>query len=243
MGVVGLGGLAVPDEPVAQREISRGKLVAWLVFVTALAALAYYARFAIQESADERDLLYSYATAVGALVQYGLMLGVTLLIARGTDVRRTLALQRPRSLGRATWQTAAALAAIWITGVALSPLLSAGEEQGFVPDRWEPEHAGALAANVVVVVLVGPAVEELVYRGLGYSALRAHAGAALAVVVSAAAFAGAHGLLVGLPILFVFGVVVALLRRATESVYPGMVLHGVFNGIALALGIAFGDKF
>jgi membrane protease YdiL (CAAX protease family) len=241
MGAVGVGGVALSDEQAARPEISRGKLVAWIVFASALAGLAYYARYAIPEG-DNRDLLYSYATAVGAVVQYGLMLGITLLIARGTDVRRTLALRRPRSLGRATWQTAAALAAIWITGVALSPFLPAGEEQGFVPDQWEPKHAGALAANVVVVVLVGPAVEELVYRGLGYSALRAHGSTTLAIVVTAIAFAGAHGLVVGLPILFVFGVSVALLRRATESIYPGIVLHGIFNGLALALGIAFGDK-
>jgi membrane protease YdiL (CAAX protease family) len=244
MGAVGLGGLAEISEPRApEPELSRGKLIAWVVFTSVLAGLSYYARYAVPDSGiDERELLYSYGTAVAAVVQYGLMLGVTLLIARGTRLRSTLALRRPGSLSRAAWQTPLALVAVWIAGAALSPLLPAGEEQGFVPDRWEPEHAGALAANAVVVVLVGPAVEELVYRGLGYSALRAHLGTAAAVLFSALAFAGAHGLVVGLPILLVFGVAVALLRRSSESVYPGIVLHALFNAAALALGIFFGDE-
>ena len=245
MGAVGLGGVeSIPAGPPAPPPaLSRGKLVAWGAFAGALAALAYSARYLAPDTgADERQLLYSYGTAVAALVQYGLMLGITLLIARGTDVRETLALHRPRSLGRAAWQTPLALAAIWIAGAALAPLLPAGEEQGFVPDRWEPEHAGALVANAAVVVLVGPAVEELVYRGLGYSALRVHVGVTAAVLVSALAFAAAHGLVVGLPILLVFGVAVALLRRSSESVYPGMVLHALFNAAALGLGVAFGDK-
>ena len=61
-------------------------------------------------------------------------------------------------------------------------------------------------------------------------------------LLSAAAFAAAHGLLLGLPILLVFGIAAGALRRATESVYPGMVLHALFNASALALGIAFGDE-
>jgi membrane protease YdiL (CAAX protease family) len=245
MGAVGVGGVArLPDEPAPQPELSRAKLVAWAVFVGALAALSYYARYALPDSdTDNRELLYSYGTAVAAVVQYGLMLGITLLIARGTDIRATLALRRPRSLRTVAWQTPLALVVIWGAGAALSPLLPAGEEQGFVPDRWEPDHAGALAANALVVVLVGPAVEELVYRGLGYTAVYVHMGATAAVLITAVAFAGAHGLIVGFPILLAFGIVVALLRRSSESVYPGMVLHALFNAAALALGIAFGDEF
>jgi membrane protease YdiL (CAAX protease family) len=245
MGAVGVGGVErITDDPAPEPELSRGKLIGWIVFVSVLAGLSYYARYALPESdTDNRELLYSYGTAVAAFVQYALMLGITLLIARGTDIRSTLALRRPRSLRTVAWQTPLALVAIWVAGAALSPFLPAGEEQGFVPDRWEPDRAGALAANAVVVVLVGPAVEELVYRGLGYTAVRAHLGAGAAVLVTAVAFAGAHGLVIGFPILLAFGIAVALLRRSSDSVYPGIVLHAIFNAAALALGIAFGDEF
>jgi membrane protease YdiL (CAAX protease family) len=244
MGAVGVGGVArLSDDPAPEPGLSRGKLVGWVVFVSVLAGLSYYARYALPESdTDNRELLYSYGTAVAAIAQYALMLGITLLIARGTNLRSTLALRRPRSLRTVAWQTPLALVAIWLAGAALSPFLPAGEEQGFVPDRWEPDRAGALAANAAVVVLVGPTVEELVYRGLGYTAVRAHLGAAAAVLVTAVAFAGAHGLVIGFPILLAFGIAVALLRRSSESVYPGMVVHAIFNAAALALGIGFGDE-
>ena len=104
MGPVGVGGLtpAFPDEPAGDPGISRGKLVAWLGFVSALAALSYYARYAIPEGEDERNLLYSYATAIAAVVQYGIMLGITLLIARGTEtcVRRSRCSAHARSDAR-----------------------------------------------------------------------------------------------------------------------------------------------
>ena len=233
MGAVAVGRLS---------EVARGRLVGWLVLVGALIALSYYSRYGVDTDTDESELLYSYATAAAGLVQYGVMLGLALLIARGTDLRETFALRRPRSWGRAAWQTVVALVAIWALGAALSPVLNAGEEQGFVPDEWRSDKALAFAVNAAVVALVGPVVEELLFRGLGYSLVAAIFGVGAAVIVTSLAFAGAHGLLEGLPILFAFGVAVALLRRATASVYPGIVLHCVFNGIALAAGVTLGDE-
>jgi membrane protease YdiL (CAAX protease family) len=233
MGAVAVGRL---------NGLSRRKLVAWAVLVGVLIAASYYARYAVADEDDDRELLYSYATAVAALFQYGLMLGFALLIARGTDLRATFALRRPRSIGRAAWQSAAALVGIWVIGAALSPVLNAGEEQGFVPDEWEPDKALAFASNAAVVALVGPVVEELLFRGLGYTLVGAFYGTVAAVVVTALAFAAAHGLLAGLPVLFAFGVAVALLRRATASVYPSIVLHCLFNAAALAAGVTLGDE-
>ncbi len=51
-------------------------------------------------------------------------------------------------------------------------------------------------------------------------------------------FGAAHGLLVALPILTVFGLVVGWLRVRTNSVYPGIALHGTFNAIALIAAVA-----
>jgi uncharacterized protein len=233
MGAVAVGRL---------NGLSRRKLLAWGVLVGLLITASYYARYAVADEDDNSELLYSYATAVAGLFQYALMLGFALLIARGTDLRTTFALRRPRSVGRAAWQAAAALVAIWVVGAALSPVLNAGEEQGFVPEEWEPDKVLAFAANAVVVALVGPVVEELLFRGLGYTLVGAFYGTAAAVGVTAAAFAAAHGLLEGLPILFAFGVAVALLRRATTSIYPSIAVHCLFNAAALAAGVTLGDE-
>ena len=44
---------------------------------------------------------------------------------------------------------------------------SPGKEQGITNVHWEPAHAGAFAANVVLFAVVAPFVEELTFRGAG----------------------------------------------------------------------------
>ena len=51
-----------------------------------------------------------------------------------------------------------------MTGIA-EPFLDPGEEQGSHRTRWQPDRAGAYAANFVVIAGVTPIVEELMFRG------------------------------------------------------------------------------
>ena len=122
-------------------------------------------------------------------------------------------------------------------GAILNIFLKAGEEQGLVPDAWDSSRAAPFLANFVVVALVAPFVEELTYRGLGFAAVRDAYGAAAAIVVTALAFGLAHGLLVALPVLSIFGAILAWLRFKTGSIYPTIILHGVFNGAALIAAV------
>ena len=46
-----------------------------------------------------------------------------------------------------------------------------------------------------------------------------------------------HGLLDALLMLVPFGIALAVLRDRTDSVYPGMVVHALFNGAALAFSV------
>jgi membrane protease YdiL (CAAX protease family) len=59
----------------------------------------------------------------------------------------------------------------------------------------------------------------------------------VAIVVTGVLFGASHGLLEALPILAAFGILLAWLRAKTESVYPGMLLHAVFNGVALIVAV------
>lgn len=211
-----------------------GRLAAWLVFVLALTALAYSARLSDVETAD--DIAYRYTSSVAAVVQYGLMLGVLLLIARGLPLRTAFALRRPSSWRRALGLTALGLALIWGASAALAPFLDASDEQGLVPDEWDPSRAGAFVAFFCVVALVAPTVEELTYRGLGFSLLAPY-GTVTAIVVTGVLFGLAHGLVLGLPVLTIFGLVVGWIRARTDSVYPPIVLHSLFNGAALIASV------
>ena len=121
-----------------------------------------------------------------------------------------------------------------ILSTALEPVLHAGREQGLTTTHWRPERAAEFAVNAIIIVLVAPVVEELLFRGLGYSVLRPF-GRWTAIVLVGVAFGLAHGLVYGLPILVVFGIGLAYLRDRTDSVYPGIVLHASYNAVALFL--------
>jgi len=211
------------------------RLAAWLAFALAFAALGYADRFA--GGPAPKDVAYRYSSSIGAVIQYSLILGILLLIARGLPTRETFALHRPESWPRALGYTALALLTIWGAAGILSPFLRGGShEQGLVPDRWEPAHAAAFVAFFVAVAVVGPVVEELTYRGLGITLLAPY-GRWLAIVGTGVLFGLAHGLLIDLPVLVVFGIAVGWVRVRTSSVYPGMLLHGTFNGVALLASV------
>ncbi|CAN5807511.1 hypothetical protein BH20ACT14_BH20ACT14_04300 [soil metagenome] len=219
---------------VVQRP-SRGRLIAWLIFVLALTALGYAGRLAGSEPPD--DIAFRYGYALAALVQYAVMLGILLLIARGLSIRELFALRRPASWWRAAGAAAVALVAIWIVGAILAPFLDATEEQGLVPEEFDSSRVGAFAAFFVVVAFVVPVVEELTYRGLGF-ALFVPYGVPVAILVTGALFGLAHGLLIALPVLILFGIAVGWLRARTDSIYPSMLLHSTFNATALILSVA-----
>jgi uncharacterized protein len=214
------------------------RLVAWFVFVLVLTGLSYASRLGGGDPPE--DLAYRYSASVAAIVQYGLMLGILLLIARGLPVREVFALRRPASWPRAFGVAAIALVAIWVSSAALAPFLDANDEQGLVPDEWDSSRFGAFAAFFFSVAVVAPIVEELTYRGLGFSLLAPY-GTPIAIVATGVLFGVAHGLVVALPILVVFGLAVGWVRAKTGSVYPSMILHGIFNGVALIVAVAVLD--
>ena len=211
------------------------RVAGWLVFVLLLAGLGYASRLGGAEAPD--DIAYRYSSSIAALVQYGLMFGILLLIARGLPLREAFALRRPASWPRAVGLAVLSLLAIWAASAALAPFLDATEEQGLVPDEWDSSRAGAFAAFFLVVTVVAPTVEELTYRGLGYTLLAPY-GTWTAILVTGVLFGLAHGLLVALPVLAVFGIAVGWLRSRTESVYPCVLVHAVFNGTALIVSVA-----
>jgi membrane protease YdiL (CAAX protease family) len=211
-----------------------GRLVAWLALVGVLATFAYVGRAAGGDPPE--DVLYQYDTAIGSAILYGLVLAVLLLLCRGAPARELLALRRPTSWKRAALIGLAIFAIMLVLGAALDPFLDAGEEQGLTPDEWESDRAGAFGANAIVVAGLAPVVEELTYRGLGFSLL-ARFGQTAAIVLVGIAFGVGHGLVTALPILTAFGVGLAYLRSRTGSVYPSIVLHSLFNALALALAV------
>jgi membrane protease YdiL (CAAX protease family) len=235
------GGAVVPIirnlvEPGRAEHVSDGwRLVTWAGLVALLALLGYASR--LEGGSPSPDALYRYDTAVGGIVVYAILLAVLLWIARGLPWREFFALHRPASWPRALGLAAAGYVAILVGASLILIAFRAQDEQGLTPDAWDSSRAGAYAANFVAVAFVGPIVEELMYRGAGMSLL-ARWGAPVAVAVTALGFGLGHGLVLALPALVYFGVVTALLRLKTNSIYPCMIVHCAFNATSLILSVA-----
>ena len=209
------------------------RLAWWLVLVGVMIALAYATR-AVAGKPDP-NVLYQWSTAIGGLVQDGIILFFVLLIAGFS--RDRLALRRPRSYGRAAALIGVTVVAIYVFEGLYTWLAHPGNEQGLTPSSWQPDHAAAYVANAIVICTWVPFVEELTFRGLGYTLL-ARFGQWQAILSVGLLFGLAHGLVAELPIIVVFGCMLAFVRARTDSVYPGMLLHGAFNLIALIAAVA-----
>jgi membrane protease YdiL (CAAX protease family) len=218
--------------------VSRIRLSCWVALVAAIAALNYQARFSDGSgSSSGRDAVYSYSAFANGIVVYAFWLGLVLAIA--VDRWDLLALRPPRSWRRAARMAVTAIVAIYVLEalVSLIPLpQSPGNEQGLTPTHWESAHAGAFAANLVLFAVVAPVVEELTFRGVGQSLL-SFVGRWPSFVLVGVAFGVAHGLVEALLVLVPFGIALAWLRDRTKSVIPGMVVHALFNAIALLAAV------
>jgi sodium transport system permease protein len=88
---------------------------------------------------------------------------------------------------------------------------------------------------VVLLIAVTPAIcEEMLFRGFVFGGLRRH-GPAVAVLVSAALFAFAHGSIYRMLPTFLLGVGMGWARYRSGSIVPGILIHTLNNGLVAAL--------
>ena len=94
-----------------------------------------------------------------------------------------------------------------------------------------------LILSLLLLSVLAPIVEELVFRGLLYGWIAGRWGGTPALIVSSLAFAAAHWepahIILVLPLGFLFG----WLRRRTDSLLPSLFSHVVNNGFALLAAV------
>jgi hypothetical protein len=218
---------------VREQAIQR-RLAFWWLLVGSLAVLSFSARAASDED-PAPDAFYQYETAGVGVVYYALLVGIAIAIGSGLGTRDAFGLRRPESWKRAALIALGAFVAMWLIAGSLDQIFGAGEEQGLDPPRITTPDVPPFLLNLAFIAVVVPVVEELVYRGLGFRLLM-QLGAWAAILVTAFAFALAHGILEGIPVFFVIGVALGFVRNRTGSVYPAMLMHGTFNGMQAILG-------
>ena len=90
-------------------------------------------------------------------------------------------------------------------------------------------HPWTTLAILLSAVTVAPFCEETFFRGYFFQGLRLRLNVWVAVVLSAVVFGFAHGDLGSLALLIVIGLLLAILRWKTRSIWPGMALHALNN--------------
>jgi len=90
-------------------------------------------------------------------------------------------------------------------------------------------------------VVVGPVVEEILFRGLFYGVLLKRFAPGGAMVISSLLFAAAHEDLAYFLPLFYFGLVVAWFRWKSGSLGLSILIHCLSNGAALLSLKMFGN--
>jgi membrane protease YdiL (CAAX protease family) len=133
--------------------------------------------------------------------------------------------------------TALGIAAPVLGGLLTQLLAGDHEVSQAVSEIADKAHIGMRVALLPVVVLVGPAVEELLFRGALLSVLRTRLGDGWAIGLSAVVFGTVHlpdlaWLWYAVPNLVLVGLFCAWLRVRSGSLWPSLVTHAANNALA-----------
>ncbi len=91
-------------------------------------------------------------------------------------------------------------------------------------------------------VVIGPFMEEMLFRGALYRPLRVDKRPVVVIIVTALAFAAVHLDLHKLPPLFLMGLALGYLRWASGSLLPPFLLHMAFNAVPFVEFLQHTDK-
>ncbi len=213
---------------------SDARLAAWLSIVGVLALTNFIGN---AESNPPEDFVYLWSSALSQGIYLVVLLAIVLAIAGRDRTRDVLALRRPLSWPRSLGLGLVLIVAVYLFVAALSPLLNPGGDQGLTPSGWDSSRAPQFVANFIVIAVFVPIVEELMFRGLGFSLLERF-GEWFAIIAVGVLFAAVHGIPAALPVLALFGGGLAYIRSRSGSVVPGMIVHGTFNAVSLILAVA-----
>jgi membrane protease YdiL (CAAX protease family) len=89
-------------------------------------------------------------------------------------------------------------------------------------------------ASLLLMGVLAPFVEEMVFRGLLYGWLAGLWGTTAAWIISSLCFAAAHLELAHVLLVLPLGLWLGWLRRRTDSLWPSLVAHMLNNGLAVA---------
>ncbi len=222
---------------------------AWTL-LDALAVLSVtVAAFAVKETLAAGGMLPALSESLQAPVRVGLLVlyyAIQLLMLiwlvrrRAGDVATALGLRGGPGGARAVVVSVGLVVAGLVGVRVVSSLYTfATREFGVLPqtstdlvDLFGSGVSGLVLA-VAMVVIVGPVVEELVFRGALLRGLSSRLGMWPSVLIQAALFAALHRSLWLFAPMLVLGIVLGWLAESRQSLWPPIALHALYNAITV----------
>lgn len=212
----------------------KARLAAWALIAIPLIVLGFVSYAMSRSTSSTKEALFSWSFPVSNAVFLGIWIVISLAISNG---RRELRALRPAQISA---REIAALGLLAVAATFVASLLvdslggHPGREQQLLTGDWQPGKLAPFIASVLVLTVLTPFAEELFVRGLGFG-LFSPFGRVAAMAVPALAWALMHGLPAAIFPLVVFGLGLGYLRDRSDSAIPGMIIHGLYNGLAVAL--------
>ncbi len=215
-------------------------LILGLVTVRAGGMLAASMIMGAKETGQEDTANLALLGAGFLMLQSGAILGALWLVAHRW--RRVTWAEMGLRPAEQPWYPRAA--AIGFAAVPLTMLVNSAQQALFDQTADNPQldliapgsfSWSGFAAMLVAAGMAVPFAEELAFRGLFQGWLRLRWSFWPAAVTVAACFSVLHGILALVPAIFVLGLILAVLREKSGSIWPSVVTHGIFNATAIVL--------
>jgi membrane protease YdiL (CAAX protease family) len=238
-----------PDNPpwgVVQAFLTWAASVVLLWLVPQLCALPYIATHYRGMAGPTREMLRADTTFIVILIAGFLPAHLlTLLVTWAVSSRlgkfrpwKTLGLSWPRNFG--PWKSIGL--AVLMSGIAMLIIYFFGQQETEIERILRSSRTAAIL-TAIVASTTAPLVEEMIYRGILYSALQRVTGAALAVAIVTLLFAGLHVLQYwpnfgAISAITLLSLVLTVIRARTGRLLPCYMIHLVFNGISSVIIVA-----
>ena len=192
--------------------------------------------FHITESGMNNNAIQALFTAIAYVVSVAVTIFVPWLIVKNKTTRDELGIR-----GLPTWSdlllAPIGFIVFMFVGTILLALLSK-----FLPGiNWEQTQdvgfsnlltQSDFALTFIMLVIVAPVAEEVIFRGWLYGKLRAKIPAIPAIILVSILFGIVHGQWnVGVTV-FVMSIVMCTIREITGTIWGGVLLHIIKNGVA-----------
>jgi len=166
---------------------------------------------------------------------------IWLIVTRGGKLPffKAAGLEWPKSWSPVKWTVACIVFALLLLGFGLLVTKLYGGSKTQL-DLLMESSTQARLATAFLAFATAPLVEELIYRGVLYSALERTLGVAVAVVIVSALFAGVHVIqyinnISVIAVITLLSISLTLVRAYSGKLLPSVVIHLVFNGVQSAM--------